>query len=353
MHHLPSRHLSSQYQRAVSMNSFEPHRAALVLITAALLCAGLIVLLRPMLQRYALTRPNARSSHVVPTPQGAGVAVVAATLSVAAVCAIAMNIVIPAVLFGATLFMAVVGFVDDIKPIQVLPRLLLQAAAVGIVLFAAPANLRIVPAFPILVERALLLFAGLWFINLVNFMDGLDLMTVAELVPITGTLIVLGWLGELPALPALIAAALCGAMLGFAPFNRPVAKVFLGDVGSLPIGLLLGWCLLQLAWHHQLAAALLLPLYYLADATLTLLRRMARREPFWAAHRTHFYQRATDNGFTVPRVIREVFLLNLVLAALAMIAAATDTVTVGAISLLAGTLAVALVLYRFSRKLPS
>ena len=56
-------------------------------------------------------------------------------------------------------------------------------------------------------------------------------------------------------------------MLGFAPFNRPVAKVFLGDVGSLPIGLLLGWCLLQLAYSHHIAAALLLPLYYLADAT--------------------------------------------------------------------------------------
>ena len=335
------------------MNTFEPHRAMIVVITAALLCAGLIVLLRPILQRYALARPNARSSHVVPTPQGAGIAVITATLSVAVVCAIAMNIVIPAVLFGATLFMAGVGLADDVKPIQVLPRLMLQAAAVGIVLFAAPVNLRIVPAFPIGVERALLLFAGLWFVNLVNFMDGLDLMTVAELVPITGTLIVLGWFGELPALPTLIAAALCGAILGFAPSNRPVAKVFLGDVGSLPIGLLLGWCLLQLAWHQQLAAALLLPLYYLADATLTLLRRMTRRELFWAAHRTHFYQRATENGFTVPRVVGEVFLLNLVLAALALIATTTGTVTAGAISLLAGAVAVALVLYHFSRKLPS
>ena len=100
-------------------------------------------------------------------------------------------------------------------------------------------------------------------------------------------------------------------MLGFAPFNRPVAKIFLGDVGSLPIGLLLGWCLLQLAYRQQFAAALLLPLYYLLDATVTLLRRLARREPFWAAHRSHFYQRATDNGFTVWRVVGEVFALNI------------------------------------------
>ena len=131
-------------------------------------------------------------------------------------------------------------------------------------------------------------------------------------------MVVLGWLGEFPPSATIVAAALCGAMLGFAPFNRPVAKIFLGDVGSLPIGLLLGWCLLQLAYSQQIAAALLLPLYYLADATVTLLRRLTRREPFWAAHRSHFYQRATDNGFTVLRVVSEVFALNVGLAVLAI-----------------------------------
>ena len=193
---------------------------------------------------------------------------------------------IPVAVFGATLFIAAVGFADDVHSIPVVPRLLLQGLAVAAVILAAPENLRIVPACPLWLERGLLLLAGLWFVNLVNFMDGLDLMTVAEIVPVTGALVLLGWLAELPAPATIAAAALFGAMLGFAPFNRPVAKIFLGDVGSLPIGLLAGWCLLQLAWHQQFAAALLLPLYYLADATVTLFRRMARREPFWAAHRT-------------------------------------------------------------------
>ena len=138
-------------------------------------------------------------------------------------------------------------------------------------------------------------------------------------------------------------------MLGFAPFNRPAAKVFLGDVGSLPIGLLLGWCLLELAWHGQPAAALLLPAYYLADATITLFRRIVRREPFWSAHRSHFYQRATDNGFTVPRVIGEVFALNLVLALLGIVTVRAGSTTITIVSLLAGAAAVAVVLRRFSR----
>jgi hypothetical protein len=138
-------------------------------------------------------------------------------------------------------------------------------------------------------------------------------------------------------------------MLGFAPFNRPVAKVFLGDVGSLPIGLLLGWCLLEFAWHGQAAAALLLPAYYLADSTITLGRRIARREPFLSAHRTHFYQRATDNGFTVRRVISEVFLLNLVLALLAVVTVRASSTAVALLALLAGAIAVGFLLRRFSR----
>ena len=92
-------------------------------------------------------------------------------------------------------------------------------------------------------ERALLVLGGLWFVNLVNFMDGIDWMTVAEAVPISAGVVLLGIAGGLPAPAVIVALALLGAMIGFAPFNRPVARLFLGDVGSLPIGLLLGWLL--------------------------------------------------------------------------------------------------------------
>jgi UDP-N-acetylmuramyl pentapeptide phosphotransferase/UDP-N-acetylglucosamine-1-phosphate transferase len=321
-----------------------------VVTLAALLCACVIWAIMPLLRRHALARPNARSSHRIPTPQGGGIAVIAAALSAAAAGAYLMNVTVPAAVFGAALFIALVGFADDIKSIPVVPRLLLQAAAVAAVVFAAPADLRIMPAAPIEIERGLLLLAGLWFVNLVNFMDGLDLMTVAEAVPVAGALILLGSSGELPASATIVAAALCGAMIGFAPFNRPVAKIFLGDVGSLPIGLLLGWCLLQLALNQQLIAALLLPLYYLADATITLFWRMARREPFWAAHRKHFYQRATDNGFAVSRTVGEVFSLNVALAALAIVSVGQSSAALRMLLLLVGCSAVAVILYRFSRK---
>jgi len=309
--------------------------------------------LRPLLSLYALARPNARSSHRVPTPQGAGIAVIGATLVTAGAIVAGAgtgDLKTLAAVFGASLFIAAVGLADDLKSLPVLLRLILQAVAVGAVLFVASGDLRIAAWCPFWIERGLLLLAGLWFVNLVNFMDGLDWMTVAEVVPITAAMVVLGSLGAFPGPATIVAAALCGAMMGFAPFNRPVAKVFLGDVGSLPIGLLLGWCLLELAFRQHVVAALLLPLYYLADATVTLLRRMIRREPFWTAHRSHFYQRATDNGFSVSQVVGEVFMLNLGLAVLAITSTMTDAGAVDVLLLAAGGLAVALVMYRFSRR---
>src|SRR5262249_31151601 len=153
------------------------------------------------------------------------------------------------------------------------------------------------------------------FVNLVNFMDGIDWLTVAEVVPIAAAIAVIGLFGLLPPATIIVSLALCGATIGFAFFNRPVAKLFLGDVGSLPIGLLLGWLLLVLAGTGGRAAAILLPLYYLADSTITLLRRTVNREPVWQAHRSHFYQRATDRGFRVIEVVARIFAVNIVLAA--------------------------------------
>ena len=204
------------------------------------------------------------------------------------------------------------------------------------------------PFLPFWLERALLGLALLWFVNLTNFMDGIDWMTVAEVVPVTAGLVLFGLMGALPREAMIVALALGGATIGFAPVNRPVARLFLGDVGSLPIGLLLGWLLVVLAGTGHFAAALLLPLYYLADATMTLLRRLVKGEPVWQAHRTHFYQRATDNGYSVMQIVGRVFLLNVALIALAAATLLTTSYLLHAAALIAGCILVGLLLYRFA-----
>jgi UDP-N-acetylmuramyl pentapeptide phosphotransferase/UDP-N-acetylglucosamine-1-phosphate transferase len=331
-----------------------PLRGAATVAFAALLSALLIVLLRPVLVRYALARPNARSSHTTPTPQGGGIAVVAATIGgfyAASHFFPGAPLLTGPLLttFAAVVLIAGVGAADDVRSIAVVPRLLLQTLAVVLVIYALPDELRAAPLLPWWAERVLLVIGGVWFVNLVNFMDGLDWMTVAEVVPLTAALALIGALGALPPQGLAAALALCGAMIGFAYFNRPVAVLFLGDVGSLPIGLLLGWLLLLLAGRGHLAAAVLLPLYNLADATITLIRRLIRGEPVWQAHRTHFYQRATDGGFSVTEVVARVFLGNVVLGALALVTVIAPSRLGNAIALFLGAVLVAWLLVVFTR----
>jgi UDP-N-acetylmuramyl pentapeptide phosphotransferase/UDP-N-acetylglucosamine-1-phosphate transferase len=330
--------------------------ALAALIVAAAVTYLAIVVLRPILLRIALARPNARSSHTQPTPQGGGIAVVGVTLAILIIAFAVLGAqsgiatMQVAAVVAAALLLAVMGFADDIRGIGAALRLALQIVAVGLVIFTLPDDARLAPMLPWGIERALLLLAGVWFINLVNFMDGLDWMTVAEVAPVAGGLAIAGAVGLLPPLATLVAFALAGAMIGFAPFNRPVASLFLGDVGSVPIGLILAWLLFLLAAGGHFAAAVLLPLYYLADATITLGRRLARGERVWDAHRTHFYQRATDNGLAVRAIVGHVLAVNLGLIMLAVVTILRPSFATDATALALGAALVGWLLWRFSRR---
>lgn len=281
--------------------------------------------LYPLLKAHALAKPNARSSHRVPTPQGGGLAVMAAMLGTSVAFTFGFGqfgpvdswYLLPVLAAAAAL--TVVGAIDDVVTAGVGLRLSFQILSVAVVIALLPADLRLMPLLPVSIERLLLGFGLLWFVNLVNFMDGLDWMTVAEMVPLTAGLALIGSFGALPPTGVLVALALLGGLLGFAPFNKPVARLFLGDAGSLPIGLVTGWLLILVAGSGHIAAAILLPLYYVTDATLTLLRRLIAGEKVWQGHRTHFYQRATDRGYTTVEVLGHVFGVNLLLVGFATV----------------------------------
>jgi UDP-N-acetylmuramyl pentapeptide phosphotransferase/UDP-N-acetylglucosamine-1-phosphate transferase len=325
-------------------------------ICAFLAASGLIAVLMPLFGRFAVAVPTARSSHSALTPQWGGLAVISATIGVAA-----LAIVLPPrfgaeataqftqVLLAAVL-MAVLGVVDDVRNLAPTYKLVVQAIAIALVIAALPDDIRVLPFLPHWLERALLFLGGLWFVNLVNFMDGIDWMMVAEVVPVTAGIALVGALGALPAGGLIVALALNGAMLGFAPFNRPVARLFLGDMGSLPIALLLAWLLMLVAGSGHLAAALLLPLYFVGDATVTLWRRLAARERVWEAHRSHFYQRAGDNGFTNWEIIGRVLAVNLGLVALATLSTVVALPIIGIAAVALGLALVAWLLRSFARR---
>jgi len=238
---------------------------------------------------------------------------------------------------------------DDAHALPVSWRLIGQTLASLVLVVSLPEGFQLFPGLmPLVVERALIVLGTVWFVNAVNFLDGLDWMTVAQVVPMTLGIAVLEALGAVPTSVGLLTLALLGATLGFAIFNKHPAQVFLGDAGSLPIGLCLAFMLIFVAEAH-LAAALLLSLYTLADPTLTLCRRMVAREQIFSAHRTHFYQRAVTKGLSVPQVTARVFLLGLLLAGLAIATALARSLAVDLLCLGLGLLATGLTLFALAK----
>jgi len=326
--------------------------AALLVAGSAGLSALLILVLKPLLARYLLARPNARSSHKIATPQGAGLGVM---LSVLAGCALGLLLwaqeprpsLVPVLAIAVGL--TILGALDDAHALPVSWRLIGQTLASLVLVISLPEGFQLFPGLiPLVVERALIVLGTVWFVNAINFLDGLDWMTVAQVVPMTLGIVALEALGAVPATIGLLALALLGATLGFAIFNKHPAQVFLGDTGSLPIGLCLAFMLIFVAEAH-LVAALLLPLYTLADPTLTLFRRFFAREQVFSAHRTHFYQRAVTNGLSVPQVTARVFLLGLLLACLAIATVLARSFVVDFLCLGLGLLATGFTLFALAR----
>ncbi len=303
---------------------------ALVLTMAAAaflaVAVGTAVLLK-ILRRYnLLDRPNERSSHAVPIPRGGGIAVMAVLIVAMALLWLRQGVPILATwpVTVPMIGLAAISWIDDVRDLGPLPRLAAQVIAVGCGLWALPGPWH--AAAPGAMGWGLAVVLGLawvWFINLFNFMDGIDGITGAE------TLVIgLGVAAVATAVPASVltpvwpvALVTAAAMLGFLVWNWHPAKIFLGDVGSVPLGFLLGWMLLFAALKGYWAAALILPLYYLTDSTVTLLRRLLRGERIWQAHKTHFYQRAVAAGRSHALVALSVLSAGIVLIGLAWVGA--------------------------------
>ncbi len=294
----------------------------LALLAVFLASLGATRLVLAYLERHAiLDHPNERSSHAVPTPRGGGLALMAVLLPAWLLIALLVPGADRAVLWplAAAALLAAVSWRDDLAPLAVHLRLLAQAAAValGLVAFAGK-GLFLHGLLPFWLDRLAGGVLWLWFLNLFNFMDGIDGIAGAEAAALGGGVALVaalgGWGGAMPLYGLTVAAA----ALGFLAWNWPPARIFMGDVGSVPLGYLLAWLLLELATRGLWAAALLLPLYYLADASLTLLRRLLRGERVWRAHREHFYQKAVAAGLSHAQVVAAVLGADAALLALAL-----------------------------------
>lgn len=265
-------------------------------------------------RRGMLDQPGQRRSHRLPTPRGGGIGIVVATLICAPGALWSLPMAWPASvitgLFIALFLVALVGWWDDHRSLPVLPRLGVQLLAAGIfslTLLATGLSWWWLP---------LLLAGGVWSINLHNFMDGIDGLLAQQAIFVGGGLALLAYAAAQPAL-AVATAALAMAALGFWWFNRPPARIFMGDVGSGSVGLLI-FMFSAMLWrqdHRMLWPALILSSAFVVDATLTLLTRMGRGRRWYTAHREHLYQWLVRRGGTHARAGAAYLGWNLLVAA--------------------------------------
>ena len=269
--------------------------------------------------RYATARriidtPNERSSHDRPVPRGGGVAIAGAFLlamfwlwfskSVSPELAVA--------LIGGGTLVSWIGLMDDRSGVPAVPRLLVHLLAATWAVWWLPG-----PELPSLgiLGSAVAIVGIVWWINLYNFMDGIDGIAAGQALSVATFAGVLLFLAGDRGL-ALLSFVLAGSAVGFLFYNWPPARIFMGDVGSG----FLGFTFAVLAIASDRAGSLPL-IYWIAlsgvfvfDATVTLIRRMLRRERFWDAHRNHAYQRVVAIARGHLPVTVGVLLLNFALA---------------------------------------
>lgn len=250
---------------------------------------------------------NERSSHKKPTLRGGGLGIVLVTLPIAFLIIFLTDMeskkYLLALVFSSACI-AAMGWLDDIKPRPALLRLIVQIVCVSVCLFFIP------PVFdflPVWAEKIIFLLAWIWFINLYNFMDGIDGLAASQAAFLAFALSI-AFLDI-----KLIALIIMGASMGFLRLNWHPAKIFLGDVGSTFLGFFLGGLMFINLNMDTIFPLLTLSLLFTADATFTIIKRTIQGKKPWQPHKEHFYQRAVGSGISHSSFVARAMGINFIL----------------------------------------
>lgn len=286
-----------------------------------LLALVFAIVLTWFVRRYAIKKsildtPNQRSSHTIPTPRGGGLAIVITWFGV--LVWLFMKKEMEANLFYALIsggILAIVSLFDDILSLSPNVRMLAQAASVGLALFFIRGSYVLDFGFFELNFWWLFVpgaFIGLiWFINLYNFLDGIDGYAASQAIFVSLAFVLLTQDNLL--------LFLIAAVLGFLVWNWQPAKIFMGDVGSTVLGFILGFFTIYYSQGKNISIfTLLIPsALFWFDATFTLFRRWRNKEKLSEAHKKHAYQRLVQSGFSHQKTVLYGMGVNVVLFSLA------------------------------------
>lgn len=279
-------------------------------------------------KKKILDIPTSRSNHKSATLRGGGIAI-ASTICIAYILyyIYTRDTNLLYVFFGL-LIISSVSFIDDLKNLSIKTRIIFQGLSIFILLL--PVELA-----NFLFYIIIFLFFFI-FINFYNFMDGIDGLDTSEAIHISFSVFILSFI--IPNIPTeikIISLTTCAACLGFIKFNWHPAKIFLGDVGSISLGFICAWMLFNLFYYQgSWAATLIIPMVFLADSGITLLKRIIAGKKIWQAHSEHFYQRAVRNGQSHARVTKKIIYCNLALFVLSITSLTYPILSFGTAALL-------------------
>ncbi len=304
---------------------------ALYPLTSALLIWALKFLNQPMF----LDVPNERSNHQTPKPRGAGIILIPLILFSTSVIFLLEDTLNNdwKLIFGFCFLLSIVSFLDDIKNINAKIRLAFQIFCVfsSLYLFKDQLNIFIRSSEFLIIFNGIeslglglifcfLVIVWVWIINMFNFMDGMDGITsvqISSLSILTNFLAILGLIDEIFIYFSLILLTISFA---FYSVNKPPSKIFLGDVGSIPLGFIVGFIVIyNMITFNLILPFLIIMFYYLQDSIATIILRFLKKENLLQAHTSHFFQKMLRKGFSHDYVLKKIIYLHSILLILAIL----------------------------------
>ena len=306
-------------------------------------------------------KPSIRGNHKELIPKGGGVVIIPCLIISILLYAQFENSVTNKwnVFLLSIVLLFIVSLIDDFKNLSAKIRLSVHFCCVllsvyflkqDIIFFINSHNLVILENIDknilFFFLSLLIILIWLWIINLFNFMDGMDGL-------ITTQMIVLSFLTNILALSSILdeqfqflSLTVLSLFLAFIKYNKPKAKIFLGDSGSIPCGYIAGFILIDSFLSlGPFVPFLIIILYFLLDSSITLIKRIVKKENIFIAHSDHFYQRMLRTGYSHEEVLSKISILWIILLFLSILALKAKY-----IALLLAILATSIMLLYFKKK---
>ena len=284
------------------------------------------VLVRSLPSFGVVDVPSQRRAHNKITPRGGGLAIILVMIIglISYEYFVTNSLIYSSRILPLLSIISAISFLDDLITIPIYIRLITHLTCSTIIVLSLSPALLFHNILPFYVDFILSVLALTTFLNIYNFLDGIDGISCAESIHLSITILILCYLRAEVVINVnlliILNVIILASSLSFLIFNWHPAKIFLGDIGSIGLGFTIGLCLLTLSISSSnlFIASFIASLYYIADGLMTILIRIVNKEKFWQPHLKHFFQQAVRKGMGHQEIVVKIALCNISLMLLSV-----------------------------------